>query len=227
MLPINIFVIRKNELFDYINKFILKQGVKMLHQYNKTDDIYNNYIHLSELEKSLEALKKISGRIKYETFGELPSDMEKEDDVYHIIIDDAESLEKFIKTKMDNKIEASIGSFHTSLFLEVCLRSVGLEGIEYMLKQKCEVNRTNVFGNSALMYIIYNEDMSEENKLKAIQMLIDAGIDVNMPNFQLNTPLMEALNRAEFAIAEKLIDNGGYILRPPAHEETKDKSTKE
>lgn len=198
----------------------------MIRQYNKTDGSYNNYIHLSEIEKTLEAVKKISGRIKYETFGELPSDEEKEDDVYHIIIDDAESLAKFIETKMNNKMEASLGSFHTSLFLEVCLRSAGLEGIEYMLKQKCEVNRTNVFGNGALMYIIYNEEMSEENKLKAVQMLIDAGIDVNMPNVQMSTPLMEALNRAEFAIAEKLIDNGGYILRPPAHEETEDKSIK-
>lgn len=55
--------------------------------------------------------------------------------------------------------------------------------------------------------------MSEENKLKDVQMLIDAVTDVNMPNFQLNTPLMETLNRAEFAIAEKLID-GGYISPP-------------
>ena len=198
----------------------------MIRQYNKTDGSYNNYIHLTEIEKTLEAVKKISGRIKYETFGELPSDEEQNDDVYHIVIDDAESLDQFITTKLDNKFDMSLGSFFTSLFLEVCLRSAGLEGIEYMLNKKCEINRTNIFGNNALMYIIYNDNMSEENKIKAMKMLIEAGVDVNRPNMMFHTPLMEALNRAEFALAEILVDNGGYILRPPTQVKTEEDEEK-
>ena len=75
--------------------------------------------------------------------------------------------------------------------------------------------------------LILNEDMAEEDKVKAAQMLIDKGIDVNRPNIRLETPLMSALNHLEFDVASLLIDNGGYILRPPAQEKTEDNSTKE
>ena len=40
----------------------------------------------------------------------------------------------------------------------------------------------------------------------------------------METPLMSALNHLEFDVASLLLDNGGYILRPPAQE---DYSTKE
>ncbi len=192
----------------------------MLKKYNKEDNTCANYIHIDELEKTLEALKRISGRIKYETFGK-QSDEKGE---YHLIIDDAKSLEECIKTEMDGKLEATIGNYHSSLFLECCIHSAGLEGIEYLIKRGAEINRTNLLGDNALMCIIYNDSMPTENKLKAIQILVDAGIDINRPNIKFQTPLMEALNRSEFELAEILIDNGGYVLRPPAwEEETEDK----
>jgi len=192
----------------------------MLKEYNKEDNTCANYIHIDELEKTLEALKRISGRIKYETFGKQPDEKGE----YHLIIDDAKSLEECIKTEMDGKLEATIGNYHSSLFLECCIHSAGLEGIEYLIKRGAEINRTNLLGDNALMCIIYNDSMPTENKLKAIQMLVDVGIDINRPNIKFQTPLMEALNRSEFELAEILIDNGGYVLCPPVwKEETEDK----
>lgn len=42
----------------------------MLEKYNKEDNSYTHYIHISEFEKFCEGVKKISNRIKYKTFGE-------------------------------------------------------------------------------------------------------------------------------------------------------------
>lgn len=106
--------------------------------------------------------------------------------------------------------------------MECCLHSAGLEGIEYLIKRGTEINRTNLLGNNALMCIVQNDNMATENKLKAVQMLVDAGIDINRPNVMFQTPLMEALNRSEFILAEILIDNGGYVLRLPAREEVEE-----
>ena len=190
----------------------------MLKKYNKEDNTCTNYIHIDDLEKTLEALKRISGHIKYETFGKQPDESSSKGE-YHLVIDDAKSLEDCIKTEMDGKLEATIGTYHSSLFLECCIHSAGLEGIEYLIKRGAEINRTNILGDNALMCIIYNDSMPTENKLKAVQMLVDAGIDINRPNMKFQIPLMVALNHSEFMLAEILIDNGGYVLRPPVHEE--------
>ena len=50
-------------------------------------------------------------------------------------------------------------------------------------------------GENALMYIIQNPNMPTEEKLKAVQLLIDHGIDVNWLNSRFETPLMMALNQ--------------------------------
>ena len=119
----------------------------MFKKYNKEDNTYANYIHISELDKTLEALKRIKGRIKYETFGKEPDESSLKDE-YHLIIDDAKSLEECIKTEMGGKIEATVGNYHSSLFLECCLHSAGLEGIEYLIKRGTEINRTNLLNNT-------------------------------------------------------------------------------
>ena len=198
----------------------------MIEKFNQEDNSYTHYIHISELEKFCEGVKKISNRIKYKTFGEEPNESDFSGE-YHLIIDDAESLEDCIKTQANGNVEAIFGMYRASLFLECCLRSAGLEGIEYLISRGVEINRTNLLGDNALQMLILNEDMAEEDKVKAAQMLIDKGIDVNRPNIRLETPLMSALNHLEFDVASLLIDNGGYILRPPAQEKTEDNSTKE
>ena len=57
--------------------------------------------------------------------------------------------------------------------------------------------------------------MPTEEKLKAVQLLIDHGIDVNWLNSRFETPLMMALNQIEIEVAELLIDNGGIVYQPP------------
>ena len=198
----------------------------MIEKFNQEDNSYTHYIHISEFEKFCEGVKKISNRIKYETFGEEPDESEFNGE-YHLIIDDAKSLEDCIKTQANDNIEAIFGMYRGSFLLECCLRSAGLEGIEYLINRGAEINRTNVLGDNALHMLILNDNMAEENKIKAAQMLIDKSIDVNRPNIRMETPLMAALNHLEFDVASLLIDNGGYILRPPAQKETEDNSTKE
>ena len=58
-------------------------------------------------------------------------------------------------------------------------------------------------------------NMPTEEKLKAVQLLIDHGIDVNWLNSRFETPLMMALNQIEIEVAELLIDNGGVVYQPP------------
>ena len=41
-------------------------------------------------------------------------------------------------------------TYRASLFLECCLRSAGLEGIEYLINRGVEINRTNLLGDNAL-----------------------------------------------------------------------------
>ena len=49
----------------------------------------------------------------------------------------------------------------------------------YLLEQGSEINRTDIFGYNAIMSVILNENMTDEQKLDVIQMLIDKGCDVN------------------------------------------------
>ena len=190
----------------------------MLEKFNKEDNNYTHYIHISEFEKFCKGVKKISDRIQYKTFGEEANENYFSEE-YHLIIDDAKSLEDCIKTQANDNIEAIFGMYRGSFLLECCLRSAGLEGIEYLINRGVEINRTNILGDNALQMLILNETMAEEDKVKAAQMLIDKGIDVNRPNIRMETPLMTALNHLQFDVASLLIDNGGYILRPPAQEE--------
>ena len=89
------------------------------------------------------------------------------------------------------------------------------EGIEYLISRGAEINRNDLFGENALMYVIQNQNMPTEEKLKAVQLLIDHGIDVNWANSHCETALMMALNQIEIEVAELLIDNGGVVYQPP------------
>ena len=90
-----------------------------------------------------------------------------------------------------------------------------IEGIEYLINKGAEINRNDLMGENALMYVIQNPNMPTEEKLKAVQLLIDHGIDVNWLNSRFETPLMMALNQIEIEVAELLIDNGGIVYQPP------------
>ncbi|MBQ7284927.1 MAG: hypothetical protein IJW72_01560, partial [Alphaproteobacteria bacterium] len=53
----------------------------------------------------------------------------------------------------------------------------------------------------ASVRVILNENMTNEQKLYVIQMLIDKGCDVNWLNYQRETALLIALERIEIDIA--------------------------
>lgn len=191
--------------------------------YNKQTNTYSRYIHKSEIEATLEKMKAISSRVQYKSIDDLPEGKQLED--FHLIIDDATSLEKLFAEIPSFKLEQPIDGLRRTLFLIACGMSEDTEGIEYLINKGAEVNRNDLLGKNALHMLVLNENMAEKDKVKAAQMLIDKDIDVNRPNIRMETPLMAALNHLEFDVANLLIDNGGYILRPPAQEEVQHNST--
>jgi ankyrin repeat protein len=102
-----------------------------------------------------------------------------------------------------------------TILLLSCGMSGDTEGIEFLINKGAEINRNDLLGENALMYIIQNQNMPTDIKLKAVQLLIDHGIDVNWVNSRFETPLMMALNQIEIEVAELLIDNGGVVYLPP------------
>ncbi len=185
----------------------------MIRQFNQTDGSYTNYIPLAEMENELEKLKQISNRIHYKNFDDLPEGKQLED--LNVTIDDAKSLEKLFADNLFFKLEEPLDIMRRTLFLYACGMSGYLEGIEYLVRRGAEINRCDLSGENALMYVIQNLNMSTEMKLKAVQLLIDKGIDINWNNIRFETPLMMALNCMEIEVANLLADNGGIVYKPP------------
>ena len=185
----------------------------MFKTYNKENNSYTRYIHTSEIEAALEKMKKISSRVQYKSFDDIPDGNQVED--YHLVIDDAKSLEKMFADNPDFKLESPMDTMRRTIFLVACGMSEDTEGIEYLINKGAEINRNDVLGENALMYVIQNPNMPTEEKLKAVQLLIDHGIDVNWINTRFETPLMMALNQIEIEVADLLIDNGGVVYKPP------------
>ncbi|MBQ8677174.1 MAG: ankyrin repeat domain-containing protein [Alphaproteobacteria bacterium] len=185
----------------------------MFKTYNKENNTYSRYIHISEIEATLEKMKKISSRVQYKSIDDIPDGNQVED--YHLTIDDAKSLEKMFADNPAFKLESPMDTMRRTILLIACGMSEDTEGIEYLINKGAEINRNDLFGENALMYIIQNPNMPMEEKLKAVQLLIDHGIDVNWINTHFETPLMMALNQIEIEVADLLIDNGGIVYKPP------------
>lgn len=195
----------------------------MLKTYDKQNNTYTRYIHISEIEAALEKMKQISSRVQYKSIDDIPEGNQVKD--YHLTIDDAKSLEKMFADNPDFKLESPMDTMRRTILLIACGMSEDTEGIEYLINKGAEINRNDVLGENALMYIIQNPNMPTEEKLKAVQLLIDHGIDVNWINTRFETPLMMALNQIEIEVADLLIENGGVVYLPPRR--PKEPGTKE
>ena len=180
--------------------------------YNQETNTYSRYIHKSEIEATLEKMKAISSRVQYKSIDDLPEGKQLED--FHLIIDDATSLEKLFSEIPSFKLEQPVDGLRRTLFLVACGMSEDTEGIEYLINKGAEVNRNDLLGENAIMYVIQNPNMTTDMKLKTIKLLIDKGVDINWINTRFETPLMMALNQIEIEIAEFLIDNGAIVFRP-------------
>lgn len=168
-------------------------------------------------------MKAISSRVKYKSFDEVPNRNQIED--YHVTINDANSLEKMFADNPAFKLENPMNIMRRTILLIACGMSEDTEGIEYLISRGAEINRNDLIGENALMYVIQNQNMPTDMKLKAVQLLIDHGIDINWVNSRFETPLMMALNQIEIEVAELLIDNGGVVYQPPR--KPKEPDTKE
>ena len=94
----------------------------MLKTYNKENNTYSRYFHVSEIEAALEKMKQISSRVEYRPFDEIPNRNQIED--YHLTIDDANSLEKMFADNPAFKLEHPInGAFMPVLPASVHVRT--------------------------------------------------------------------------------------------------------
>lgn len=181
--------------------------------FNPENQTYSKLIHIDEFPEMQKKMKQISSRVEYKPFDEIPDKNQLED--YHVTIDDANSLEKMFTDNPSFRLESPMDIMRRTILLISCGMSEDTEGIEYLINKGAEINRNDLFGENALMYVIQNQNMPTEEKLKAVQLLIDHGIDVNWANSHCETALMMALNQIEIEVAELLIDNGGVVYLPP------------
>ncbi len=96
------------------------------------------------------------------------------------------------------------------------------EVIKLFLEHGANINGKNKDGETPLHIMAQHRSSYD-----CLELLIAEGANVDAQDNNGWTPLMAALNYLEFDVASLLIDNGGYILRPPAQEETENNSTKE
>ena len=87
----------------------------MLKTYNKENNTYSRYFHVSEIEAALEKMKQISSRVEYRPFDEIPNRNQIED--YHVIIDDANSLERMFADNPAFKLEHPMDIMRRTILL--------------------------------------------------------------------------------------------------------------
>ena len=143
----------------------------MLKTYNKENNTYSRYIHISEIEAALEKMKQISSRVEYKPFDEIPDKNQLED--YHVTIDDANSLEKMFADNPSFKLESPMDIMRRTILLIACGMSEDTEGIEYLINKGAEINRNDLMGENALMYVIQNPNMPTEEKIYSKPLTIE------------------------------------------------------
>lgn len=175
--------------------------------YNTENNTYSKLIHISQFQEIQKKMEQISERI-CNTPVFLINNYESEEE---LCIDCIDELEKIIKSETFN-INSPINRRRANLFLVACYFCSTIEPLEYLLEQGSEINRTDMFGYNALMYVVSNENMDNETKLKTIQMLIDKGCDINWLTCQQETALTMALSRVDIDVANLLLDNGAMLF---------------
>lgn len=175
--------------------------------YNTENQTYSKLIHLSQFPEMKKKIEQISERICNTPIYSINNYKIEEE----LCIDCIDELKKIINSKTFN-INSPLNRRRAHLFLVACCFCSTIEPLEYLLEQGSEINRTDMFGYNAIMYVVSNENMDDETKLKTIQMLIDKGCDVNWLTCQQETALTMALSRVDIDIANLLLDNGAMLF---------------
>lgn len=144
--------------------------------------------------------------------------VKKEKDVPLLTID---SIKRFFNKHPDFYIETPFLSPRKTLYLICCERGIDIKPITYLLEQGAEINRTDLFGNNALMLLIRNENMELREKRHIIEILINKHIDINWVNTFGETALGIALYEHQTEIAELLIKNGAKQIEYGSPSKTK------
>ena len=176
--------------------------------FNPENQTYSKLIHIDEFPEMQKKMEQIAERVKSAPVFPVANYKSEAE----LCIDCVDEIQKMIE--MENfQINTPINRRRATLFLVACYFCSTIEPIKYLLEQGSEINRTDIFGYNAIMSVILNENMTDEQKLDVIQMLIDKGCDVNWLNYQRETALLIALERFEIDIANLLLDNGAVIYK--------------
>ena len=174
--------------------------------------IFNNrYIPVSKLKDLAPLLEDISKNIKGTPYDDIETLINKEGFDDEVLIDDESSLVQLFNKYPELTLEKPLNHKRMTIFLMACALSKSDKGIKYLIKKGAEINRTDIFGNNALMFLICNQVMPSSVKLRTIRYLINKGIDINWINGKLQTPLAIALEYIEIEAAHLLMENGGVI----------------
>ena len=141
--------------------------------FNPENQTYSKLIHIDEFPEMQKKMEQIAERVKnapvfpvanYESEAEL-------------CIDCVDEIQKMIETE-NFQINTPINRRRATLFLVACYFCSTIEPIEYLLAQGSEINRTDIFGYNAIMSVILNENMTDEQKLvSVVESLKRAGYD--------------------------------------------------
>ena len=176
--------------------------------FNPENQTYSKLIHIDEFPEMQKKMEQIAERVKNAQVFPVANYESKAE----LCIDCVDEIQKMIETE-NFQINTPINRRRATLFLVACYFCSEKEPLEFLLEQGSEINRTDIFGYNAIMSVILNENMTDEQKLDVIQMLIDKGCDVNWLNYQQETALLIALERIEIDIANLLLDNGAVIYK--------------
>ncbi len=178
--------------------------------YNTETKGYSYCIQLDEIESFKDKLLKLEARIearKEECKQNKPSFNWANDELE---INNLEAMKEFVETE-GFKINSSINNRRASLFLVACYFCSETEVLEYLLEQDIEINRVDMLGYNALMSLILNEHMFEDDKLEIIKLLVEKGIDINWLNFEDKSALHLALETTQLNICHVLLDYKAYV----------------
>ncbi len=90
-----------------------------------------------------------------------------------------------------------------TLFINIMQKSPSAEVIQCFIKRGIDINHHDDRGNSALHYIV-----RENCDIGVIKLLVEAGVEINVPNLDGDTPLLGALKNKRLSTAKYLLEKG-------------------
>ncbi|CAF0785252.1 unnamed protein product [Brachionus calyciflorus] len=117
-------------------------------------------------------------------------------------------LLKLYPDKIDVNFRTEDGESLVMLTVSSCINESNVKQLEYIVnKLKGNVKLRDLRGNNAFHYLAANQVDQEQNRLKMADILLKAGCNPNLSNYNLETPFYTSLNYLNYKFARYLIKN--------------------